>query len=56
MKSDNNWVVWVGGVEVNDYYLSETQAKRLAQQYIDDGHDDVIVESYATYKGRYENA
>lgn len=40
------YTVWVGGVEVNDYYLdSESEANELANEYIDDGYDDVIVES-----------
>ena len=38
------FTVWVGGVEVNDYYLSRDKAYKLAQEYIDDGYDDVIVE------------
>ena len=35
--------VWVGGTEVNDYYLSKAEANRLAQGYIDDGYDDVAI-------------
>ena len=36
--------VWVGGVEVNDYYLTEAQANALAEQYRNEGYDDVSVE------------
>jgi hypothetical protein len=36
--------VWVGGVEVNDYYLTEIQANSLAKQYCDQGYDDVLIE------------
>jgi len=38
-----SWTVWVGGGEVNSYYLSETQAKDIAQAWIDKGYDDVVV-------------
>jgi len=38
------WTVWVGVSEVNDYYLTKEQADRLAQLYLDDDYDDVIVE------------
>jgi len=43
MKS-KKYVVWCGGVEVNDYYLTKQDAEKLAQTYIDDGYDDVVVE------------
>ena len=36
--------VWVGGTEVNDYYLTETLAEELANEYIEDGYDDVKIE------------
>ena len=38
------WTVWVGGVEVNDCYLTKDQAERLARCYIADGYDDVKIE------------
>ena len=38
------YTVWVGGTEVNDYYLDRDSALRLAQLYIDDGYDDVNIE------------
>ena len=38
------WTVWVGGIEVNDYYLAKEEAKRLASWYITDGYNDVKVE------------
>lgn len=36
--------VWIGGLEVNDYYLSKEQAERLADSYKNQGYDDVIIE------------
>jgi hypothetical protein len=38
-----SWSVWVGGGEVNDYYLSETQAQNMAQAWKDQGYDEVVV-------------
>jgi hypothetical protein len=38
------YTVWVGGVEVNDHLLTKDKADELAQEYIDDDYDDVIVE------------
>ncbi len=35
--------VWVGGVEVNDYYLTRTQAADVAKQYLADGYVDVFI-------------
>ena len=39
-----HYTVWVGGSEVNDYYLTQSEAQTIAQQYITDGYDDVIIE------------
>jgi hypothetical protein len=36
--------VWIGGGEVNSIPLSLSQAQSLAQDYIEDGYDDVIIE------------
>jgi hypothetical protein len=35
--------VWVGGIEVNDYLLSWSDAHTLAAGYIDEGYDDVQI-------------
>ena len=35
--------VYVGGDEVNHNYLSKEDAEILAEEYIDDGYDDVAV-------------
>jgi len=42
--NEKKWCVWVGSVEVNDYYLTYNNARNLADEYIDDGYDDVILE------------
>jgi hypothetical protein len=38
--------VWVGGVEVNNYLLTKEQAEKLAQEWIDDGYDEVAIDDY----------
>lgn len=38
------WSVWVGGGEVNLVYLSKAQAEGMAQAYIAEGYDDVVIE------------
>ena len=43
----NNWTVWVGGGEINDYLLTEKEAQELAQIWKDKGYDEVIVEKVA---------
>ena len=37
-----NWTVFVGGTEVNDFYLSEIEAKNLVSEYQAQGYDDAI--------------
>ena len=43
MMSEAVYSVWVGGVEVNDYYLTEEFAKELAKLFVHDGYIDVLV-------------
>ena len=38
--------VWVGGVEVNNYFLTKEEAENLAQLWIDDGYDEVTIDDY----------
>ena len=35
--------VWVGASEVNDYYLTYSDAKDLADEYINDGYNNVTI-------------
>ena len=46
-SSENQYTVWVGAVEVNDYLMTKDAAKTLAMEYIDDGYDDVYIENCA---------
>lgn len=39
----NNYSVWVGGGEVNDFLLDRSQAESLALDYIDKGYEDVYI-------------
>ena len=41
--NEKGYTVFVGGVEVNDYYLSHEEAERLAGEYCEDGYTDVNV-------------
>jgi len=43
MVNIKKYSVWVGGTEVNDYYLSKKQASALAQVYINNNYDDVAI-------------
>lgn len=40
----SRWTVWVGGVEVNDYYMTETDAQKLADEYKTAGYDDATAQ------------
>jgi hypothetical protein len=40
----SNWTVWVGGGEINSYYLTKIKAEELAQVWIDKGYDDVVIQ------------
>ena len=44
MSNSKTYTVWVGGVEVNDYYLTFERASELADEWVDDGYDDVVIE------------
>ena len=41
---DTVYVVWVGGVEVNDYYMDKKDAEHMAEFYKDEGYDDVVIQ------------
>jgi hypothetical protein len=41
----SKYTVWVGGVEVNDYYLeTKEEAENLAEVWLDKDYDDVQIE------------
>ena len=39
----HGWSVWVGGSEVNDYYLNYEKASELYIKYVNKGYTDVII-------------
>ena len=43
VDTEKVYSVWVGASEVNDYYLSFKDAVDLAEEYKDDGYDDVVI-------------
>lgn len=36
--------VWVGGGEINDYYLTKEQAEKIAEKWRSMGYDEVQIE------------
>ena len=45
METENQYYsVWVGGTEVNDYYITKFQAEKIAKKFINDGYDDVQIQ------------
>jgi len=39
----DKYSVYVGGCEINDYYLTKSEAIELQEEYINDGYCDVII-------------
>ena len=44
LATKRQYTVWVGASEVNDFYLTKQEAIDLADEYKDDGYNDVFVE------------
>lgn len=42
---EKRFTVWVGGLEVNDHYLTQQEAEDLKAKYVEKGHNDVVIES-----------
>lgn len=42
-KEEKVYSVWVGASEVNNFYLTKQDAIDLAEEYKDDGYDDVVI-------------
>ena len=42
MENKKCYSVWVGGVEVNDYYLTKNKAITLADEYNNQGYETNI--------------
>ena len=40
------YTVWVGGVEVNDFYLTKAAAATVAEPYSNDGYDNVAISNF----------
>jgi hypothetical protein len=39
----NNYTVYVGGFEVNDFYLTLEEAEKIAAFYIKKGYEDISI-------------
>ena len=46
MSSRRWYTVFVGGVEITDYYVTLDDALELAKAYEEDGYTDVYVENH----------
>lgn len=46
MSSRRWYTVWVGAVEVTDYYVTLDNALELAEAYKQDGYTDVHIENH----------
>ena len=44
IRKKPTYTVWVGGIEVVDYYVPLEVARRIALHYINEGYDDVQIE------------
>jgi hypothetical protein len=44
VNNEKRYTVWVGGVEVNDNLLTQTEAIELAQLWSDEGYNDTAIE------------
>jgi hypothetical protein len=40
--------VWIGGIEANDYPMTQAQAAQLADHYKKQGYDDIAIEELTT--------
>lgn len=47
-KQGWRWIVWVGGTD--DYYKDYLRAKQHADEWIEKGYDDIIIEK-VLFKG-----
>jgi hypothetical protein len=41
------YTIWVGGTEVTDCYKTKEIAEAIAEEYISEGYDDVVIEEVA---------
>ena len=49
--SDKTWTVWVDGSEVIDYLVTREEAQEIADNYKEDGYEEVIIEQYTQTEG-----
>jgi hypothetical protein len=55
MKKENVYSVFIGGTEVNDYFLTYNEAMNLAFDYFNDDYPKEDIEVFDCTNG-YENA
>ena len=56
-QGEEKYSVWVGGIEVNDYYITKKESNKIAEKYKEEGYNDVVIEKQGGHKPfDYENA
>ena len=53
-ETNKTWIVWVGGDEVNESYLSHEEAKALADTWIEKGYDEVAIQDISSEQGSWD--
>ena len=53
--ANDKYTVWVGGVEVNEIFLSKEKAVEVANSYRKQGYKDVHIEKYYTIPLQLKN-
>jgi len=43
-KNMSKYTVWVGGVEVNEFYITKGEAEKLSAIYRSEGYEDIYIE------------
>ena len=54
-KTTTEYGVWVGGVEVNDYFLSQEMADAIAELFDPEGCNNVVIEVVPLKQERNNN-
>lgn len=46
--TEKRWTVWVGGTEVIYYVTDFNTARDIADDYLEDQYDDIVIQQYDT--------
>tara|TARA_B100001093_G_scaffold445267_1_gene448819 strand:+ start:532 stop:693 length:162 start_codon:yes stop_codon:yes gene_type:complete len=51
MNTDERWTVWVGGVEVVDYYVTKQVANQIKNEWLVKGYTDCQIKEVELTEG-----